>query len=93
MTESNGHPPGFTVELTGLARAQLRAIGRHAKYAGTAGEIAEVFGRVLHRLRRNPRGFGEPMYRLKMLRGWTCSTEPCARSMWSTACTTRNRSS
>jgi hypothetical protein len=68
MTESNGHPPRFSVELTGLARAQLRAIGRHAKYTGTAGEVAEAFGRILHRLSRDPRGFGEPMYRLKVMR-------------------------
>lgn len=68
MTESNGHPPGFAVELTGLARAQLRAIGRHAKYSGTADTIADAFRRILHRLGRDPREFGEPMYHLKAMR-------------------------
>src|SRR6476646_10746550 len=68
MTPANGHAPGFTIELTGLARAQLRMIGRHAKYTGAADVIAEAFRQLLRRLSHDPRGLGEPMCHLKPVR-------------------------
>jgi hypothetical protein len=65
---ADSQPPEYAVEMTGFARAQLRAIGRRALYAGGGGEVVAAFRQIPDRLRSDPRTCGEPMYHLRRMR-------------------------
>jgi hypothetical protein len=64
---SESHRPAI-VELTGLARAQLRAVSRYATYAVAGEAVAEAARELFARLRSDPREFGAVMYRVRKLR-------------------------
>ena len=68
MTGPTGPDTPFAVEVTGLARAQLKAITRHATYSGSAEAVVTAFREIVARLRQQPREAGDPMYRLRAIR-------------------------
>jgi hypothetical protein len=54
--------------MTGLARAQIRAISRRAIYVEAGEAVAIAFRELLVRLQSECRELGEPMYYLRKMR-------------------------
>ncbi|HEY2786225.1 MAG TPA: hypothetical protein VGJ05_14760 [Fimbriiglobus sp.] len=68
MPESNGTPLRFSVGLTGLAREQLRLVGRQGIYNGTIEAVRDAYRQIFSRLQNNPRELGEPLYELRKMK-------------------------
>ena len=68
MTTANGSPGRYSVDLTGMARADYLEAIRAAEAVEAGRAVIDGMGRVLERLRRDPREFGEPMYHLDAMR-------------------------
>ena len=68
MVGGNGPQSRFTVDFTGFARSQLRAIARRAIYGGRGREVAAAVRTILARLSQDQREYGEPMYHLRAMR-------------------------
>lgn len=58
----------FVVELTGLAREQLREIVRRAINTGRADAVVQAYESILSRLRADARAVGDPLYRFRGIR-------------------------
>ncbi len=67
MSEANGHP-AFVVDVTGVARSQLRAILRHARYGARRTEVTRAFERVVAKLKEAPRASGDPLYHMRKMK-------------------------
>ena len=65
MVWANDSPPRYTVELTGLARAQLRAAARYALYSCKVDTVVATARDILTRLPVAPDECGDTMHHLK----------------------------
>jgi hypothetical protein len=50
---------GYQLSVSGLVRAEIRALGRKAVRQGRKDQFAEVLQRAWHRMRTDPFAFGE----------------------------------
>src|SRR5437016_2450565 len=64
--EDNGGP--YEVHCSGVIAKSLRKIQRQASHEGRGDEVIAIFRQTLERLKREPGRFGEPLYRLPVLR-------------------------
>ena len=63
MARSNGTSgPRFRVSMLESAKAQLREIADFVAEGGSNSDIAAAFRKMLRRLERDPREFGEPLF-------------------------------
>lgn len=57
----------YVVEMTGIAREQLRAILRRALRVGGESVIADAYDRIVARLEADARAVGDPIHRLRRI--------------------------
>jgi hypothetical protein len=67
MSAPNGDYP-FRLELSGAIAKTIRRLQRQASAEGRGKQFLRAIRRIIHRLRTNPANFGEPLYRLPILR-------------------------
>lgn len=68
MTTSNGSLGRYSVDLTGVARADYLAAIRAAEEVEAGQSVIDGLSRIWARLQHDPREFGEPMYHLDAMR-------------------------
>jgi hypothetical protein len=68
MLPSENHGQSYEVYASGAIAKALRQIQRQAVQEGRAEEVLSAIRRIEQRLRQDPFGFGEPLYRLPALR-------------------------
>lgn len=61
-------PARFAVSCTGRGEARVLEIAARARTIGLAAVWAATFGRIVERLRADPRGVGDPVQNLRGLR-------------------------
>jgi len=67
MSETNGSAQGFEVHCSGTVAKRLRDI-QLAASPSERKQIAAAFQTIVQKLKRDPNGVGEPLYRLPELR-------------------------
>ncbi len=67
MTISTGES-AFRVDVTGQARAQLRALLRHGIYGTHEHDLIDTIERAIAKLKADPRGQGDPIYHMRKMR-------------------------
>jgi hypothetical protein len=63
----NGQPTSYQVSMSGETRSELKRLHRRAIEAGTGHKFVAALRLVLDHLEKDPKGFGEPLYRLPTL--------------------------
>ncbi len=78
MAHSNGtHGPRFRVGMLELAKQQLRDVAKSLAEDGSESDVAAAFRKMLRRLERDPREYGEPLFHYRKLK----MTVRCAAAM------------
>ena len=67
MADEPANAP-YVVELTGIAREQLREIARRAARSFEGAAIVDAYERILVRLAADARAVGDPIYRLRRIK-------------------------
>jgi hypothetical protein len=67
MAKSDNHAWRYTVHASGAIAETIRKIHRRAKLEGRGDKVIAAFTDMLRRLRQDPKGLGEPFYRLSAL--------------------------
>src|SRR5262245_9901307 len=68
----NGQRPKYRVSLLGPVAEVLKNIRDQAILAGNEAEIVAALRIIYERLRQDPLGFGEPLYRLPAMKMLVC---------------------
>src|SRR5438128_5921144 len=67
-TQGDGEPIRYSVHASGQVRADIRALHRKAWQAGKGPEFRRRLRQIVDRLREDPAGLGEALYRLPALK-------------------------
>jgi hypothetical protein len=68
----NGNP-SYEVYCSGAVAKTVREVYEQASRQGRGKEMVSAFHQAFQRLRQNPHSFGEPLYRLPILRMLVCA--------------------
>jgi hypothetical protein len=68
MPSSGNGEPSFQIAFSDLIAEAIRQLQRRASRQGRGEEFLVALRTVVERLHRNPNEFGEPLYRLPVLR-------------------------
>jgi hypothetical protein len=71
-SQGNGHPVPFAIHLSEHTKAELRRQYLEQRHAGKGSPFITALRQIIERLRREPRDFGEPLYRLPALKLTLC---------------------
>ena len=66
--EGNGQPERFHVDCSGLLIKKIEHFHSEAKAFGRAKAFREAIQRIMHRLERDARNAGEPLFRLPVMK-------------------------
>jgi hypothetical protein len=68
MDSSPNGERSYRVGFSGLIRQELRKLLRQAVWEGRGPQFREALRTIFHRLTKDPKNLGEPLYRLTTLR-------------------------